>query len=215
MDNLTFYEQSIQRIAEIKKLDLYEAAEYLQEELQRDPETIMRLVSIRKQFLTKEDANTGLYHFIQSNYFPQQIGDNLDALISMVLEITDASRIYYQLLAFEKYNSSQPIFQKHPELYQKIRTKTNGNPDLELRITSYNVCYTKLLREVIDNSKILAWPAVTHRWNGSDYYVDHAPVRDQRTVEGHAVRALYLYSAMADQTRLRSDRWQSPAPSWP
>lgn len=132
MDNLTFYEQSIQRIAEIKKLDLYEAAEYLQEELQRDPETIMRLVSIRKQFLTKEDANTGLYHFIQSNYFPQQIGDNLDALISMVLEITDASRIYYQLLAFEKYNSSQPIFQKHPELYQKIRTKTNGNPDLEL-----------------------------------------------------------------------------------
>lgn len=132
MDELTYYEQSIQQIAETRRFDLYDAAEYLQEELQRDPDTMLRLVSIRKQFLTKDDANTGLYYFIQNSYFPQQTGDNLDALISMVIEISDASRIYYQFLAFEEYQPSQPIFQKHPELYQKIRTKSNGKPDFEL-----------------------------------------------------------------------------------
>jgi DUF1680 family protein len=31
-----------------------------------------------------------------------------------------------------------------------------------------------------------------------DYYQAHLPVRDQETVEGHSVRAVYLYSGMAD-----------------
>ncbi len=34
--------------------------------------------------------------------------------------------------------------------------------------------------------------------NGSEYLVDHQPVREQTAVTGHAVRALYLYAAMAD-----------------
>ncbi len=33
---------------------------------------------------------------------------------------------------------------------------------------------------------------------GRDYHQDHAPVRDQRAVVGHAVRALYLYAGMTD-----------------
>ncbi|GAA2103725.1 glycoside hydrolase family 127 protein [Microlunatus panaciterrae] len=34
--------------------------------------------------------------------------------------------------------------------------------------------------------------------NGSEYLLDHQPVRQQSRVTGHAVRALYLYAAMAD-----------------
>ncbi|MFC7547865.1 glycoside hydrolase family 127 protein [Plantactinospora sp. GCM10030261] len=34
--------------------------------------------------------------------------------------------------------------------------------------------------------------------DGSEYLVDHAPVRRQTEVTGHAVRALYLYAAVAD-----------------
>lgn len=34
--------------------------------------------------------------------------------------------------------------------------------------------------------------------DGSEYLLDHAPVRDQHAVTGHAVRALYLYAAIAD-----------------
>ncbi|MBT2763380.1 hypothetical protein J7E85_19635 [Paenibacillus sp. ISL-20] len=132
MDELTFYDQSIQRIAEIMRFDLFSAAEYLQEELQKDPDGIQHLASIRKQFLTKDDANTGLYYFIKDNYFSLQTDDNVDALICMVIEISHASRIHYQLLAFEKYNPEQPIFRKYPELFQKIRKKANGNFDYEL-----------------------------------------------------------------------------------
>lgn len=36
------------------------------------------------------------------------------------------------------------------------------------------------------------------RWFDLDYHQAHAPVREQATAEGHSVRAMYLYSAMAD-----------------
>ena len=40
---------------------------------------------------------------------------------------------------------------------------------------------------------------------GSPHAQDHAPVADQRTAEGHAVRACYLYSGAADLARVRGD----------
>jgi uncharacterized protein len=39
-----------------------------------------------------------------------------------------------------------------------------------------------------------------------EYYQDHLPVRDQRTAVGHAVRAGYLYTAMADLSALTGDQ---------
>ena len=39
-----------------------------------------------------------------------------------------------------------------------------------------------------------------------EYLQDHVPVRQQRQAEGHAVRAMYLYSAMADAARLSGDK---------
>lgn len=39
----------------------------------------------------------------------------------------------------------------------------------------------------------------------SEYSQSHLPVREQRTAEGHAVRAVYLYSAMADLADLYHD----------
>jgi hypothetical protein len=44
-------------------------------------------------------------------------------------------------------------------------------------------------------------------WPGSyDYCQAHAPVREQTTAEGHAVRAMYLYCAMADLAGETADR---------
>ncbi|MGQ9778515.1 MAG: glycoside hydrolase family 127 protein [Bacillota bacterium] len=44
-------------------------------------------------------------------------------------------------------------------------------------------------------------------WNifGHSYTQSHLPVREQKTAEGHAVRAMYLYSAMADVAALTGD----------
>ena len=49
-----------------------------------------------------------------------------------------------------------------------------------------------------------------HTWKGdlnrgSDYHQASAPVREQQVAMGHAVRAVYLYSGMADVARLTGD----------
>lgn len=43
------------------------------------------------------------------------------------------------------------------------------------------------------------------RYDRYKYHQAAIPVRDQRTAEGHAVRAVYLYSGMADAARLTGD----------
>ena len=42
-------------------------------------------------------------------------------------------------------------------------------------------------------------------WSRSKYDQSHIPVREQKTAEGHSVRACYLYSAMADAAREAGD----------
>jgi DUF1680 family protein len=41
---------------------------------------------------------------------------------------------------------------------------------------------------------------------GPDYFQAHEPVREQRNAEGHAVRAVYLFSAMADYAAITGDK---------
>jgi DUF1680 family protein len=45
-----------------------------------------------------------------------------------------------------------------------------------------------------------------HRASYGDYCQDHLPVRDQKEIAGHAVRAMYLYSGVADVARLTGDQ---------
>ena len=57
---------------------------------------------------------------------------------------------------------------------------------------------------------------VENRWQMADYFLAHEPVRDQHEVTGHSVRAMYLYSAMADQYRETGDRdlWKALQSLW-
>ena len=48
------------------------------------------------------------------------------------------------------------------------------------------------------------------RYNGSASYQDRVPVRDATTVEGHAVRALYLTTGVTDVTSRPAKRRCSP-----
>lgn len=47
------------------------------------------------------------------------------------------------------------------------------------------------------------FPEITHF--KTDYFQSHAPVRQHKSAKGHAVRAMYLYSAMVDLARIRQD----------
>lgn len=46
---------------------------------------------------------------------------------------------------------------------------------------------------------------ISYDWANERYAQDHAPVRQQTTAEGHSVRAMYLYCAMADLAREYGD----------
>ncbi len=54
-------------------------------------------------------------------------------------------------------------------------------------------------------------PSSMDMWQNGSYWQDHKPVSEQTEAVGHAVRAAYMYSAMADITILTSDdTYQSP-----
>ncbi|MDD5602946.1 MAG: glycoside hydrolase family 127 protein [Eubacteriales bacterium] len=53
-------------------------------------------------------------------------------------------------------------------------------------------------RGTVDPGQSATPPLDLSHWRKSRNIQDHAPVRSQRTAEGHAVRAAYLYSGMAD-----------------
>jgi DUF1680 family protein len=57
---------------------------------------------------------------------------------------------------------------------------------------------------------------VENRWYRADYYLAHRPVRDQREVTGHAVRAMYLYSGMTDLFLESGDKalWKALRALW-
>jgi len=49
------------------------------------------------------------------------------------------------------------------------------------------------------------------KWLDADYFVAHEPVRKMRTAAGHAVRAVYLYEAMADAVYYTGDEQMKEA----
>jgi len=55
------------------------------------------------------------------------------------------------------------------------------------------------------DKKPLGFDLPLNAWFKPDYFQAHAPVREQHHAEGHAVRAMYLYCAMAKQAQVTRD----------
>ena len=51
----------------------------------------------------------------------------------------------------------------------------------------------------------LAFEIPNTRWFKADYFIDHEEAREQKEATGHAVRAVYFYSAMADEYAAKGD----------
>lgn len=101
------------------------------------------------------------------------------------------------------YNDGKPVNQ------------APGHQEIELALV-------KLFRVTGDSlylnmaKRFLDIRGVTYRPDGEgvmapDYAQQHMPVREQRTAVGHAVRATYMYSAMADVGALTGDTTLRPA----
>lgn len=57
----------------------------------------------------------------------------------------------------------------------------------------------------LDQKPLVDLNIPARRWSLPDYFQAQAPVRDQHHAEGHAVRAMYLYNAMARQAKHTGD----------
>ena len=98
-----------------------------------------------------------------------------------------------------------------------------GHPEVELALirlyehTGERFCFDLALhfinvRGVGENYLDMERQDKEHEWVWEDmkrfdnkYFQAHAPVREQDTAEGHSVRAMYLYSALADAGRITGE----------
>ncbi len=86
-----------------------------------------------------------------------------------------------------------------------------GHQEVELglvklyRVTG-NEAYLQLARFFLDERGHARGRELLHIWDMPDYMQDHLPVLEQAEAVGHAVRATYMYSGMADVAALTGDQ---------
>jgi DUF1680 family protein len=86
------------------------------------------------------------------------------------------------------------------------KVDTSGHEEIELALVKlYRVTREKRYLELAQFFLDMRGRADKRKLFG-EYAQDHKPVREQREVTGHAVRAMYLYSGMADMAGLTGDR---------
>lgn len=120
--------------------------------------------------------------------------------------LIEAAIAYYNTTGKQKLLNLMRKYADHIEKVFKIDGSAAftacGHEEIELALVKLYRCtgekrYLELSKFFIDNRGLDAEEQY-YPWANALYSQDHLPVRQQRTAEGHAVRAVYLYSAMAD-----------------
>lgn len=121
--------------------------------------------------------------------------------------LIEAAVAYYQATGKEKFLK---LMCKYADYIEKVFKKeqsanfyTCGHEEIELALVKLYHCtdekrYLELSRYFIDTRGTKEKDNAIYTSVKPEYGQSHLPVREQTTAEGHAVRAVYLYSAMAD-----------------
>ena len=126
--------------------------------------------------------------------------------------LMEAAVAYYEATGKEKFLISMCKYADYIE--KRFVTDadtpfmTPGHEEIELALVRLYECtgevrYLKLAKHFVDtrgHDKINI-----PDWMDPSYSQSHAPVREQKTAEGHAVRAMYLYCGMADVAHYTGD----------
>ena len=122
------------------------------------------------------------------------------------LDVAEKNAQHINKVFFEgdpNYNNGVPVNQ------------APGHQEIELALVKlYQVTGNKLYLDMAQ--KFIDVRGVTYQPEGKGvmaptYAQQHLPVREQRTAEGHSVRAMYLYSGMADVVASKGDTTLTPA----
>jgi DUF1680 family protein len=123
-------------------------------------------------------------------------------------ELYNIGHMYEAGVAYEQATQSKSLLDiclKSAELVHK--DFGDGEPVIAPGHQVIEMGLAKLYRKTGDVRWLdLAKFFLDARGRGSEYSQDHKPVIDQREAVGHAVRANYLYSGMADVAALKGDK---------
>lgn len=154
-----------------------------------------------------KDMGETPYSFIDFSHELYNMGHLYEAAVAYyqatgkrnLLAVAEKNAKHINKVFFEgdpNYNNGQPV------------NRAPGHQEIELALIKlYRVTNNSLYLEMA--KKFIDIRGVTHKT--TDYAQQHLPVRDQREASGHAVRATYMYSGMADVSTLTNDKTLRPA----
>lgn len=127
--------------------------------------------------------------------------------------LIEAGIAYYNTTGKDKLLNTAILFADHIDsvFRQQNRPWVSGHQEIELALMKlYHHTKNKKYLELSDwflaqrghgNGKGVIWD----QWKDPDYCQDGVPVKDQRKITGHAVRAMYLYTGAADVAAVTND----------
>lgn len=152
-------------------------------------------------------AGTDRYQFVVHSHELYDMGHMYEAAVAYYratgkrkwLDVSERNAQHINRVFFEgdsAYNGGKPIMQ------------APGHEEIELALfklaqATGNDLYAQMAKRFIDIRGVT--------FTDNNYAQQHLPVREQRTAEGHAVRAMYLYSGMADMAAEFGDSTLRPA----
>ena len=129
--------------------------------------------------------------------------------------LTEAAVAYYKATGKDKFLK---IMCRYIDLIEKVfaiehsaEFDTPGHEEIELALIKLWECtgedrYLKLCKYFIDTRGTSEKDKNIPSWAKPEYYQSDIPVREFTFAEGHAVRAMYLYSGMADLAEKTGDK---------
>lgn len=203
--------------------------------LEKDPELEKKMDEIIDIIGEAQCADGYLYetHSVPPSMFPRTYSTGTDrySFVDHSHELYDMGHMYEAAIAYYKATGKRKwldIAEKNARHINKVFfegdpaynggkpvNQAPGHEEIELALVKlYKATGEKLYLDMA--KRFIDIRGVTYRPEGEgvqelNYAQQHLPVREQRTAEGHCVRALYLYSGMADIAAQCGDETLYPA----
>ena len=203
--------------------------------LEKDPELEKKMDEIIDIIGEAQCADGYLYetHSVPPSMFPRTYSTGTDrySFVDHSHELYDMGHMYEAAIAYYKATGKRKwldIAEKNARHINKVFfegdpaynggkpvNQAPGHEEIELALVKlYKATGEKLYLDMA--KRFIDIRGVSYRPEGEgvqelNYAQQHLPVREQRTAEGHCVRALYLYSGMADIAAQCGDETLYPA----
>lgn len=188
-----------------------EAAAYI---IQSEPdETLEAIVDETVDLIAENQGDDGYFNLYFTMVEPEKRWQNrTDHELYCAGHLIEASVAYYESTGKRKFLDLMCKYAEYIEKVFKVDKSaafiTPGHPEIELALVK--LYRTTGKRKYLDLSKFFIHSRGQQDEHGYDFALPaydqrHLPLRQQSTAEGHAVRAEYLYSGMADIAYLYDD----------